>query len=449
MRFLNRDNVRQFFKDRRGNIAIISALIAPIIVTSMGGVLDVTNKAATEVKLQQILDSAVLAGASHDGPENERLQTAVAFYNGTIGEVEAAVSWEWLDGTTGPILAATAGMRMPTHFLGLIGINELEINVRSAATTARTWADVCWMSMDTDEKHTIEMKDEVKIEAPNCHFYGNSDDFDDVVDLHSCDNVLNALMVQTVGGGHHAGVEPDFCPGPLTDYIPSGTFLNSYVVPDPFGHSIVRNAQRSAGPCAQDEGRRGGRSGRNSPEFSNGGHLSPGTYCDGLNLSGNITLEPGIYYVYGDFELDDATLRGNDVTFVLDEDTEIDWRDSRVILSAPTSGATAGFALLGLNDSDRNVFDASLVDIEGVVYMPRAFFTWDNSERNSYRTMSQVQHRWTAWVVQGASWNGDGTVFFNFPEGDTDWSGSEYQSYPRQLRNAIPESNRVSARLVY
>ena len=209
--------VRQFFKDQAGNIAIVSALVAPILLMSIGGVLDITNKAATEAKLQQILDSAVLAGASHDGPQLERLEVAVDFYNGTIGEGEAAVSWEWQEGTTGPILASTARMRMPTHFLGIIGIDELEINVRAAATTARTWADVCWMSMDTDEKHTIEMKDEVKIEAPNCHFYGNSDDFDDVVDLHSCDNVLNALMVQTVGGGHHAGVEPDFCPGPLTD----------------------------------------------------------------------------------------------------------------------------------------------------------------------------------------------------------------------------------------
>lgn len=434
--------VRQFFKDQAGNIAIVSALVAPILLMSIGGVLDITNKAATEAKLQQILDSAVLAGASHDGPQLERLEVAVDFYNGTIGEGEAAVSWEWQEGTTGPILASTARMRMPTHFLGIIGIDELEINVRAAATTARTWADVCWMSMDTDEKHTIEMKDEVKIEAPNCHFYGNSDDFDDVVDLHSCDNVLNALMVQTVGGGHHAGVEPDFCPGPLTDYIPSGTFLNSYVVPDPFGHSIVRNAQRGAGSCTKGRG-------RNSPDFSNGGRLSPGTYCDGLDLSGNFTLESGVYYVYGDFELDGATIHGNDITFVLGEDAEIDWRDSRVIISAPTSGDTAGFALLGLSNSDRNVFDASLIDIEGVVYMPRAFFTWDNTERNSYRTMAQVQHRWTAWVVQGASWNGDGTVFFNFPEDETDWSGSGLQSYPEQLRSAIPESNRISARLVY
>lgn len=431
--------VQNFTSDKKGNIAVIAALVVPVLVTAFGGVADVSYRAVTANKLQQVLDGAVLAGASFDGSQQERLEAAITFFNSTRGDMEAEVSWAWSDGATSPILSAAAELDVPTHFLGIIGIDELPVSIQSAATAARTWADVCWMSMDTDEKHTIEMHGEARIEAPNCHFYGNSDDFDDVVDLHSCDNVLNALMVQTVGGGHHAGVEPDYCPGPLTDYIPSGTFLNSYVVPDPFGHGRVRDAQSSAESC---DGK------KSSPDPSHDGRLYPGTYCDGLDLSGNFTLEPGIYYIYRDFELDEATLHGDGVTFVLDEDTEIDWRDSLVVLSAPTSGETAGFALLGLNDSDRNVFDASIIDIEGVIYLPLAFFTWDNSKNNSYSNMNEVQHDWTAWVVQGASWDGDGTIFFNFPVSEPDWTSEGYQTYPEQLRNAIPESNRVSARLV-
>ena len=441
----------RFTKEKNGNVAIIASLAFPVIVTMGGGAVEFAARLNTERDLQHVLDGAVLAGVSHDGDLDDRMEVAVGFFESTRHrlEYEPDVSWSWDLSTANPVLVAIANSTRPTLFLGLAGIDHFSINVRAAGTTARSWGDACWMSMDEHEKHTIELHDDVRIEAPNCLFYGNSDDIDDVVDLHSCTNVLNARMVQTVGGGHHAGVEADHCDHPPSYNIPSGTFLNAYVIPDPLGQRIVSNALAEAEDC--DDSRsdafhdevevRRGRGGYS-------GQLEPGTYCEGLTVEDNVRLEAGTYYFFGDVEIDGARFVGDDVTLVFAEDVNFEWEEATVILSAPTSGRHEGMALMGLNDSDRNYFENSLIDIEGVVYMPLAKIEWHNSASNSYRNMNQVQHDWTVWIVEGASWTGDGTVFFNFPRGDVDTGNSRYAGYPESLRNIVPESNSLSARLV-
>jgi hypothetical protein len=446
MRFIS-----SFIRHARGNVAIIASLAFPVLVAMGGGAVEFTARHNTEQDLQEVLDGAVLAGVAYDGENDERLQAAQDFFEATRFRLnyEPSVQWRWDNSGQNAVLIAEATTTRPTLFLGMIGMEAFHIAVDSAGTTARTWGDACWMSMDEHEKHTIELHDDVRIEAPNCLFYGNSDDTDDVVDLHSCTNVLNARMVQTVGGGHHAGVETDHCDVPLTYNIPSGTFLNAYVIPDPLGHRIVRDALAGAEDC--DDSRsdafhdevevrrgRGGYSGR----------LDPGTYCEGLSVEDNVRLEAGTYYFFGDVEIDGARFTGDDVTLVFAEDVNFEWEEATVILSAPTSGRHEGMALMGLNDSDRNYFEDSLIDIEGVVYMPLAKIEWHNSASNSYRNMNQVQHDWTVWIVEGASWTGDGTVFFNFPRGEVDTGNSRYAGYPESLRNIVPESNSLSARLV-
>ncbi|MEE2526542.1 pilus assembly protein TadG-related protein [Hyphobacterium sp. HN65] len=443
--------IQRLIRHTKGNVAMVASLAFPLIVTMGGGAIEFAARHNTEQELQEVLDGAVLAGVSYDGSQDERMGEALDFFEATRFRLdyEPTVSWAWDESGANPVLTATAASQRPTLFLGLAGIPSFNIEVTSAATTARTWGDACWMSMDEHEKHTIEMHDDVRIEAPNCLFYGNSDDLDDVVDLHSCTNVLNARMVQTVGGGHHAGVDHDHCDGPLTDNIPSGTFLNAYVIQDPFGHDIVNDALAEAADC-DDPGSdahhdavrvRHGQGGFN-------GRMEPGTYCRGLTIETNAQLQPGTYYLFGDFNISGARVTGDDVTLVFAEDVIFDWTDATVILSAPTTGPHEGMAILGLNDSDDNIFDESLIDIEGVVYMPLAKLIWVNAASNSYNNMSQVQHDWTVWIVEGASWEGDGTVFINFPEGDINPGNRRHAGYPEELRNIVPESNSLSARLV-
>ena len=452
----------------RGNVALITALLAPILVASTGGIVDISLRLNAEQKLQALLDSAVLAGVSMDGSEPDRMQSGIDFFDVVSAELSSTpvVSWGWDRNRENPTLTAEASLTIQTIFLGIIGISDLNVRARSAATTSRVWGDGCWMSMDEHRAHTIELHDSVKIEAPNCHFYGNSDHSFDVVDLHSCTNVLNARMVQSVGGGHHAGIDQDHCRGSLTDSIPSGVFLNAYVIADPIGHNVVHRAMDLAESCSngnsggnrrRPRGRRG-RGGRGGGGGSNqattvitqdGTELSPQTFCGQLHVRADTRFLPGTYYFHGDVKFDRAEIVGDGVTFVFADDISFEWKDSQIILSAPTDGDLAGMAILGLNDSDSNRIRNSLIDIQGVIYMPLAKIDWTNSRSNEYRNMGEVQHNWTAWIVEGAKWRGTGTVYFNFPEGNVDPTHRDYEGYPRQLMNILPESNNLTAHLVY
>jgi len=452
--------VRNFLIHKKGNIGIIAVLVMPVVVALGGGSVEFSARLNTERDLLHVLDAAVLAGVSYDGSQSERLAEAIAFFEATRFrlEYEPSVEWGWDTAGADPVLVATATSTRPTIILPMIGIDEFHISVTSAGTTAQGWGDACFMAMHETDRHTIEMDDDVRIEAPNCHFYGNSDHFDDVVDLHSCTNRLNARMVQSVGGGHHAGIEPDHCEGlPLAENIPSGVFLNSYVVPDPIGHRVVEDALRMAEDCDDEDSDafhdtvvidEDTPAGRGRPK------IQPGTYCKGLEVLVDAEFEEGIYYLFDDFVIEGAEVEGKDVTFVLDERVNFEWIDSVVELRAPdghgrgSGEELGGMAILGLNESNKNSIESSIVDIEGVVYMPMAKIYWENSESNEYGSMRDVKHDWTVWIVEGVAFRGDGTIYFNFPREDFNSNARNYRGFPDSLRGIVPESNRQSARLV-
>lgn len=452
--------IQSFRRHAQGNVAIIASLAFPVIVTMGGGAVEFTARHNTEQDLQEVLDGAVLAGVAHDGENDERLQVAQDFFEATRFRLayEPSVQWRWDTGGENAVLVAEATTTRPTLFLGMIGMEAFHIEVDSAGTTARGWGDACFMAMHETDAHTIEMADDVMIEAPNCLFYGNSDHFDDVVDLHSCTNVLNARMVQSVGGGHHAGIEPDFCDGaPLTDNIPSGVFLNAYVVPDPFGHNMVRDAMEDAADCEDehsdafhdevviDEDTRAGRGGPT---------IEPGTYCEGLEVLVDAEFEEGNYYFFGDLIIEGAEVEGKDVTFLMGDRVNFEFTESVIELQAPDRAgrgnrdALPGMAIIGLNSSNSNSIEGSIIDIEGAIYMPLAKIYWENSLENQYDSMRDVQHHWTAWIVEGVAFRGDGTIYFNFPRMNFDPDSRHYRGFPDELVGIVPTSNSQSARLI-
>src|SRR5262249_61391054 len=96
----------------------------------------------------------------------------------------------------------------------------------------------------------------------------------------------------------------------------------------------------------------------------NGPALSPGVYCNGLGITANanVTLSPGTYIIdRGSFSVaGGATVSGNGVTIVLTDSggttpavVSING-GATVNLSAPTSGATAGRAVITEHHNHHN-----------------------------------------------------------------------------------------------
>jgi hypothetical protein len=312
----------------------------------------------------------------------------------------------------GDVLVGTATSNVPASFLKLINRPTLAVGAESKGTAVATRETACVMAMHPTRKHTMELDGSVSVIGPACNFYGNSTNPDDVVDPHNATNYLTGKSVQANGYGHHyiENVTP-----PL-EHAPE-------VLSDPLA---ARAIPATTMPCTAT----------NKTINNTTLTLDPGTYCSGLSITGStVTLKPGVYFITTDkFLVKNSTVTGDGVTIILpDNHAVINWDTATMRLKAPTTGSLAGIVFMGQRVDASNTIKKGTVDLEGVVYLPQGDFKWTNTGTPS------ITAKWSAWIVDGFSWDGDGTINFNF----------DYQTgvpYPDELRRVVPRPG--SARLV-
>lgn len=351
-------------------------------------------------QLQTAIDSAVLAGVTSSTIEANQIAVAQRYFdkNGAGAVDEVSVSFT----RDRKALIGTASGVMNTTLMRIVGVQTTPVTARAKATALISREPMCIMAMHPTRKHTLELKDSVSVIAPDCHIYGNSDHYNDVVDPHTPHNYLVGRSVAAVGGGHHY----------LVNVTPPVEFGHE-LIPDPLSHIPTP----TGGSCLQTN------------YTVSGGTLTlpQGKYCGGLKIKSgaDVTLEPGgTYYVSGGtFEIESSALTGDQVTIVLtDAAARLQWEDATVRLKAPITGPYAGLAVLGARVETENSFIESAIDIHGVFYMPKGDFTWTN------KGTPPATAKWSAFVVDGFSWRGNGTINVNF-----DLASSDIP-YPESMR---------------
>jgi Putative Flp pilus-assembly TadE/G-like len=409
--------VRTFSREQRGGIALAAAVLLPVFVTAGGIAVDYGRAASTKSKLQAALDVAVLAGASYagdaaalagsiGGPSNDQ-KLAVAQKSFDVRQEQqplpvTSVSFTFVDGK----LIGTAAASVETTLTRLFGIDTIAIDGASTAGSGFVREPACIMAMHPTRKHTLELHDAVSVIAPDCNIYGNSNNEDDVVDPHTDLTFLVGRSVQAIGFGHH--VLPNVTP-PL-EHAPE-------YIQDPLVNLLVP----VAGACNVS-----------NMQISSGSQtLNPGTYCGGLSISGNatVTFNPGLYVIAGgNFLVSNATVEGSGVTVSLaDTAVGIDWNTAVVRLAAPKTGTYAGMVIVGSRAPKSHTIKNTTVDLHGIVYLLQGDFSWANTGTPA------INAKWTAWIVDGFSWSGDGVIRVNF-----DLAGSDIP-YPDSLR-VVPRS---------
>jgi hypothetical protein len=322
-----------------------------------------------------------------------------------------------IDGST---LIGTGTGTYQTEFMRLFGYPRVDLKTTSAASSAPIMTPMCVMAMDPTRMHTlfITTNSNLTVYAPDCDFYGNSNNTDDVIDPKDPGSYVVAKSVATIGGGHHY----------LGNVTPPPVF-GTAVIADP----LAKLAFPSVGGCAQN----------NYMINNQTMTLPPGTYCNGLTIQkgSNVSLVPGGTYIItnGKFTVDSATLKGQNANFVLSgSKSAVAWTNSVIQLSAPVSGPYAGIALMGDPAAGDGTFETtaagSTIDIEGVFYMPGSYITWTNAGTPA------VTSKWTAFIADGFNWDGSGKITINFDR------KSSVVPYPSSLY-AIPSPG--SPRLLY
>lgn len=338
----------------RGNVAMVFALTLPIIVGGAGFGVETTYWYYERNALQAAADAAAHAGAMErrSGSSNQRVND-VAVMAATQNGFDPAIGTAVVNAppVSGPSAGGDAVEVVLTEvadrfFTRMFIEDDVDLRARAVAVY-RTASNACVLALDPTAARAAEFAGNTIVTLNGCSVMANSSAADAVNLRGSARLVVNCLIS---GGGATVGSGATLteCRAPV---------LNAPPVADPYA-SIREPAQQ--GSCLN----------------SSGTTLAPGRYCSGLRLSGDVTLQPGVYHISGgDLRINaNANVRGSGVTFVLHGASALNFNGNATVnLAAPTTGDTAGILFFG----DRNGSGASTLNgtaassLTGAVYLPR------------------------------------------------------------------------------
>jgi len=146
--------IAQFRANKRGNVAIITALSALPLIAAVGCVIDYTTASLVKTKLQAAADAAALAtvsvnssvvstakGMSGNGNVSGGSTFATNFFNANLNASPANVGYTNLTPTatvalSGTKMTATVSFtaKVPTYFMGVMGFSNTNISGSSTAS---------------------------------------------------------------------------------------------------------------------------------------------------------------------------------------------------------------------------------------------------------------------------------------------------------------------------
>jgi Flp pilus assembly protein TadG len=352
-------NVLRFNGDAQAAIAPMFALLLVPLMAIVGATVDYTRANKLKASLQNVLDSALLAGA-RDGSTNWN-NVALNYFNANLSANDASVAAPsfTLNGARAYVGSASASVQ--TTFLGVMGIKSINVNVRgTAAVTNVGGAYYCVMALNPTAQAALQLTGNasITINAPKCVIQVNSKDLDavDMTGNAYIKSIENCFVghLRTVG---NSTITPQ--PDPVCKPIP-----------DPFS-AYPRPA---VGSC-------------DYTNFKVSGNktvtLQPGVYCGGMNFSGpvNITFAPGLYVIKdGVITESGGNFTGNGVSMFLTGQGasvqlsgQADWH-----IVAPAGGPLPGFAIFldpngptGLAADFSSLSGQAELYFEGIVYLPK------------------------------------------------------------------------------
>ena len=323
----------RFFRDIRGNFATIVAIIAPVLLGTAGLATDYAQYYRYSEKLQEVTDTAALAGTQElmlAGTSDDQIEAVVKSYveanllNDTLdssvqiqttidrknNDVKVDVSYVWY-----PMFAQY--------------IYKKTTPIKTSATARLAGEGLtCVIGLMPPQKYaksSIHLEHNSKLDAHNCGVYSNSD--------HSAGMRIDgaasikAESICSAGGYLNFGSNGSFDPEPLVDCPKIDDPLRSRMIP------MIGSCDATNLVIDKDT------------------TLKSGTYCGGLAIRSNATvkLEKGIFIIKDGplIVTDKASLIGKEASFLLTGDKSIFefHADTTIDLSAMKTGKLAGLLM--------------------------------------------------------------------------------------------------------
>jgi len=323
----------KFLLNQGGALAISFAIVAPALMVVAGMATDYAFMVRYRTELQAVADAAAIAGAremtlaqsdaSQVGAVVESYITVNAKDRGSPVTTTTQVNAK--DAT----IDVSLSQAWAPFFLHFVedGVTPIVVNATAKTVGAEK---VCVIGLDESAADTVHLTDNANMTANNCAVYSNSVASNALEAGSSA--FLKSSLTCTAGG--YTGSSGSFDPQPVTD-CPR--------ISDP----LADRTPPSVGSCDFSKFK----------VSSKTVTLSPGVYCDGLNITkgSSVMLNPGIYIIKkGALTVDTASsLNGDHVGFYLTQNATFSFtKDSDINLSAPKDAELAG--LLFFEDRSNN-----------------------------------------------------------------------------------------------
>jgi hypothetical protein len=377
--------LREFMRSRRGNIALLMAIIAgPLCALVLGGMQLQKTAAQTKI-IQAELDNAALSGAQafivlngeSSSAISREVETRVARQQTILRGLSPEFSALTLEGTVNldaKRVTVVARGHIPAELLALVGIRSFEISRSSVAEAQLYSAPVCILALERAAT-AIRFVGAGEMKAKDCVVWSNSKGSQSIA--FNGRGKVSTERLCTVG---RAGAPGLFKVDPVAEE-------SCTPVKDP----MVGWNSPIVAECTEvgDDWKR-----------ATTLQLDPGVYCGGLRVEGkNVFLRSGVYVIKdGPLILHgEAKIVGKGVAFLLTgaaARVEIDG-DAKLELSSPESGPMAGIVIGAdrrtIGDAQSSITGRTDLKIGGVIYLPTHHLSyWGESDTRAASPVTTV-----------------------------------------------------------
>ncbi len=319
----------KFWKNRKGNIAVMTALLMPVIVGGAGLGVETGYWYYTQLKLQQAADAAVYAAALelHEGNTSEMLSsaTAAATLNGytsstdTISEVTPSATYP----TNARTVDVTMTRSVTRGFSAIFNNAPVVLRVKATAKYDPS-SSACLLALAKSASQSIWIHGNGAMNISGCIVSSNSISSQSIVTAGSASTSMPCM---STAGGVSLNTNVTFtspnCTTAQTNVPPASDPYKSTTIPSP-------------GSCLTWAG--------NSDK-------SEGTYCNSnINVNQNVKLNDGTYIFNGSQVVVNGGggLNCAHCTLIFLNGATISMNGNAYInLTAPTTGPYAGMLVIG------------------------------------------------------------------------------------------------------
>jgi hypothetical protein len=394
---------KNLFPGKRGTVAVLVALCAPVLLVTVGLGIEASGWTAVTQRLQRTADVAALAGAqAYNAGASVSIAATEAAYvaeiNGATGvsSTTTPTTRVWNPNTSPPYLAdnmvtiqVTAGIKNSSDKAFVAKIKETipllfshyylrgpTITLNATATAENVApAEYCVLALDPG---TATGATTAGIDLSNGA----------VVDLSQCGidvNAAGSYALDLTGGvtltATSVSVVGAYSVSNSTMNVSGTTTTGAAPGVNPYAGV---NLPTPGTPCL-------------SPNVSGNISISGGTYCSGLNIAwGTITMNPGVYIISGGqfSPQGGSTVDGTGVTIVLTGSgssiaTANIANGVTLNITAPTTGTLQGLAIVQSAVTAGNTIGPSTVagganmNVTGAMVFPSSVVSFSNGANNS------------------------------------------------------------------